>query len=61
MKNYWKILLIIFIMTFASCDIFQVRDPEEPRDTRSGYRVPVQPSDVIQNLINAFNEKNSND
>jgi len=61
MKIYWKILLITILLTLAGCDIFQVRDPEIPTDTRSGYIVPVQPGDVIQNLITAFRERNVND
>ena len=61
MKIYWKILLITILLTLAGCDIFQVRDPEEPSETKSSYRVPVEPKDVIQNLINAFNDKNSKD
>lgn len=61
MKIYWKILLITILLTLAGCDIFQVRDPEEPSETKSSYRVPVEPKDVIQNLINAFNDKNPND
>ncbi|MCW8803996.1 MAG: hypothetical protein OQK57_06325 [Ignavibacteriaceae bacterium] len=61
MKTYSKILLLTFLGTLAACDLFQVRDPEEPTETKSNYRVPVEPKDVIQNLINAFNDKNPND
>jgi hypothetical protein len=61
MKIYWKILLLSFLLSLAACDLFQVRDPEDPSETKSSYRVPVEPKDVIQNLINAFNDKNAND
>jgi len=61
MKTSWKILLITSSLTISACDLFQVRDPEDPTETKSSYRVPVEPKDVIQNLINAFNDKNPND
>jgi hypothetical protein len=61
MKTFWKILLLIFLGTLAACDLFQVREPENPSETKSSYRVPVEPNDVIQNLINAFKDKNPND
>lgn len=61
MKTYSKILLLTFLGSLAACDLFQVRDPEAPTETKSSYRVPVEPKDVIQNLINAFNDKNPND
>jgi len=61
MKIYWKILVITILSSLVGCDIFQVRDPEEPSETKSSYRVPIEPKDVIQNLINAFNDKNPND
>ncbi|OGU69680.1 MAG: hypothetical protein A2W30_00375 [Ignavibacteria bacterium RBG_16_36_9] len=61
MKIYWKILLLSFLLSLAACDLFQVRDPEDPSETKSSFRVPVEPKDVIQNLINAFNDKNAND
>ena len=56
-----KILFLIIIIGFFGCDIFEVREPESPTDTRSGYTVPVQPSDVIQNLITSFSERNADD
>ncbi len=61
MKKLLKILITIVIISLSSCDIFEVRDPESPTDTRSGYIVPVQPTDIIQNLITAFSERNAND
>lgn len=61
MNTFWKILLPILLMSISACDLFQVRDPQNPTETKSSYRVPVEPKDVIQNLINAFNDKNPND
>ncbi|MBP1683082.1 MAG: hypothetical protein H6Q27_646 [Ignavibacteriaceae bacterium] len=61
MKTYWKILLLSFLVSLTACDLFQVRDPEDPSQTKSSYRVPVEPKDVIQNLINSFKDKNPND
>lgn len=61
MKTYRKILLLTFLGILAACDLFQVRNPEDPSEPKSSYRVPFEPKDVIQNLINAFNDKNPND
>jgi len=61
MKSTSKILLITFIIQFQACDIFESRVPESPDQTKSNYRTPVEPSDVIVNLINSFQDKNAND
>jgi hypothetical protein len=61
MKTSLNILLVISIIIFVRCDIFEVRDSENPTDTKSGYRVPVVPQDVIQNIINSFRDRNAND
>lgn len=61
MKTYWKILFLSFLFALTACDIFQVRDPEDPSEPKSSYTVPVVPEDVIKNLINAFKDKNPND
>ena len=61
MKMSSKILPIIILFTAVSCDLFQVRDPEDPNETKSSYRVPVEPKGVIENLINSFKDRNSND
>ncbi|GIK60548.1 MAG: hypothetical protein JETCAE03_18340 [Ignavibacteriaceae bacterium] len=49
------------MITVSGCELFQVREPEDPDETKSSFRVPVEPADVIQNLINSFKDKNSND
>jgi hypothetical protein len=61
MKTYFKICTILLIFILIRCDIFEVRNPESPTDTKSGYRVPVEPQDVIQNIINSFRDRNAND
>ena len=61
MNMLWKILLPILLISISACDLFQVRDPQVPTETKSNYRVPVEPKDVIQNLVNAFKDKNPND
>jgi len=61
MNTFWKILAFIFFITLSACDLFQVREPENPSETKSSYRVPIEPQDVIENLKNAFNDKNAND
>jgi len=61
MNTIWKIIPIVLLLILGSCDIFEVRNPENPSETKSGYRVPVEPKDVIQNLISAFKDRNAND
>lgn len=61
MKSFWKITVSLILITISGCDLFQVRDPENPDETKSSYRVPVEPKDVILNLINSFSDRNSND
>ncbi len=61
MKTICKILFIIYLISISGCDLFQVRDPEDPNETKSSYSVPVEPRDVIQNLVNSFSDKNSDD
>ena len=61
MNKLWKIFLPVLLINISACDLFQVRDPQVPTETKSSYRVPVEPKDVIQNLVNAFKDKNPND
>ena len=56
-----KIISVILVLILQSCDLFESREPESPDQTKSSYRVPVEPSDVIENLINSFKDKNAND
>ena len=61
MKTSLSICFLSFFIIFQSCDIFESREPENPNETKSSYRVPVEPTDVIENLKNSFKDKNSND
>ena len=61
MNTFSKILVFHSIFILIRCDIFEVRNPESPSDTKSGYRVPVEPQDVIQNIISSFRDRNAND
>ena len=61
MKTFKLILPYFFLIIITGCDIFEVRDPENPSDTKSNYRVPVDPKGVIQNMIYAFSDRNADD
>ncbi len=57
-----KIPVKIFFLSallISSCDIFETRDPEQPDRSRSNYETPSEPQIVIQNLQNAFSDRNS--
>lgn len=45
----------------VGCDIFTTRDPETPDQSRSSYVDAFERETVIQNLINAFADKNADD
>jgi len=61
MNRILFILFITLLINFQACDLFESRDPESPDQPKSNYQVPVEPSDVIENIMNAFRDKNSND
>jgi hypothetical protein len=52
-------LSIAFILLFISCDIFQPRTPEEPGEARGNFIPPTTPDIVIENFLNAINERNT--
>ena len=58
MKYCFYILLVFFLV---GCDIFTTREPELPNETRSNYVDATERQIVIQNLINAFADKNADD
>ncbi|MDH3267751.1 MAG: hypothetical protein OEM46_02735 [Ignavibacteria bacterium] len=56
-----KICFFSSLLILQACDIFESREPESPNETKSSYRVPVEPPDVIENIKNSFKDKNAND
>lgn len=63
MKNLIRhkklIPIVIFVVCFASCDLFTTRDPENPVQSRTSW-VPATTSDIlISNLKSALLEKST--
>jgi len=54
-------IIILSLLILEGCDIFDTRNPESPSNRRSNYKTPVEPKDVIDNLMNSFSDKNAND
>lgn len=54
-------LLIILSLTIflSSCELFNTRDPEPPDGSREGFQPPTSAKIVIDNFINAIENKNS--
>lgn len=52
--------LIFFSFLFIGCDIFNVRDAEDPDLPPSNYLPPAFPDDLISNFINSFLDKDVN-
>ncbi|UCH64566.1 MAG: hypothetical protein JSW63_08010 [Ignavibacterium sp.] len=52
---------ILLLAVLVGCDIFTTRDPETPDQSRSSYVDAFERETVIQNLINAFADKNADD
>ena len=53
------VIFIAFILLVISCDIFQPRTPEEPGEARGNFIPPTTPEIVIENFLNAINERNT--
>lgn len=52
-------ILPILLLFFTSCDLFTTRNPENPNENRANFLPPKEPSIVIENLKNSFNDKNT--
>ena len=52
---------ILLPIVLVGCDIFTTRVPEDPDQSKSSYVDAFERKTVIQNLINAFSDKNVND
>jgi hypothetical protein len=56
-----KVTMVIGMMLcmgLCSCDLFKTRTPQEPTQVSSNYVPPTDPEKVMQNMINAFHDKN---
>lgn len=51
--------LIIVLISLSACDLFKTREPEDPDQNRANFQPPKEPSIVIQNLVNSFADKNT--
>jgi hypothetical protein len=62
MQMLRKVIVVIgIVLSFGviSCDLFKTRTPQEPTQVSSNYVPPTDPEIVMQNMINAFAEKNT--
>ncbi|HRK59996.1 MAG TPA: hypothetical protein PLI74_10165 [Candidatus Kapabacteria bacterium] len=50
---------IVFIFLLYGCDVFTTRTPENPLNTGGIFTPPTSASLVIENLLNAIKEKNT--
>ncbi len=49
-----------FLLLLSGCSLFDLRDPEEPAQSRSSFIEPFSPEDVPENLKAAFYYGNTN-
>lgn len=54
-----RLLATIGMLFLLSCDLFEPRSPEEPTDARGRFIPPTTAEIVIENFINAINERNT--
>jgi hypothetical protein len=54
-----RYLLVTILLIVTSCGVFEPRDPEEPTKGNSSFVPPTTYSIVIQNLVQAIAEKNT--
>jgi hypothetical protein len=50
--------ILILVLLFAGCDIFDVRDAEKPESPRDNYQLAATPDILISNFINSLKDKN---
>jgi hypothetical protein len=57
----WIIVVMSIGLCLAaiSCDLFKTRTPAEPSQQSSNYVPPTDPSLVVQNMIDAFQDRNA--
>jgi hypothetical protein len=54
-----KIIIFFLFLHFAGCDLFSTRDAQQPQQSRSNYQLATTPDILIQNLINSFSDRNT--
>ena len=57
MHKKYKIYFFLFLL-LSGCGLFDLRDPEDPSNTRATFIPPTTPENVTRNLISAITEKN---
>ena len=59
--SHWSVwcICIAFCLSVISCDLFKTRTPAEPSQQSSNYIPPTDPSLVMQNMPNAFQDGNA--
>ncbi len=58
MQKEKVILLILIVVYFTACDLFNTRDPQKPDQPRSNYKLAVTPEILLENFTNSLAEKN---
>ena len=59
--SHWSVwcIGIVVCLVVLSCDLFKTRTPAEPSQQSSNYIPPTDPSLVLQNMSNAFQDGNA--
>lgn len=57
-KPLIQILILFLLLINYGCDLFNTREPQMPDENRANFQPPKEPSIVIENLKNSFNDKN---
>jgi hypothetical protein len=50
---------MVLCFSMSSCDLFKTRTPQEPTQSSSNRIPPTDPEKVLQNMIDAFHDKNT--
>lgn len=59
MKKILHLTCISLFLLWNGCDIFSVRVAEPPEDARANFSQATTPELLIENLVNAFKDKNT--
>lgn len=52
------LLLVLMLLPFSGCDLFNTREAESPEQPRSNYQLPLTSDQLIENFINSHKDKN---